>query len=590
MSGQPSFTDHLLERAAASPHRAAMLLLADDVRDHSVVSYADLDRRAKAVAAVLQARTAPGDRVLVVSASRRQFAIGILACLYSGAIGVPVAMPGGRRHHGERIAGIVKDTAAACALTDTASAAEVSQLLARAGYGGVTCLAIDAVSAGSGWRHPRLDNDSVALLLYTSGSTRDPRGVVVTQGNLSANQAAIQRALHTDHDSRFGGWLPLYHDMGLVGQLLHPLWLGASVVLLRPRGFARRPVSWLEMISEYGLTVSGAPDFAYDLCARLVSDEELSTLDLTAWRTAVNGGDMVRPETVRAFTRRFAPAGFRAAAMVPCYGLAESTLLVTGAGTGAPPTLRDIAAGALGDDAVRALRAAPPVRTLIGCGPPAGCEVRIVDAATRTPLPDGRAGEIWVRGSGVGQGYWRRRGESRTAFQAATVDGAAGFLRTGDLGMLLAGELFVTGRIKDVVVVAGRTVYPDDVERSVRTGSPLFAANAVFGVPGEHERVVIVQEVHLKTRRTPDFPALTELVRARVEAEFDMVAGGVVLVRVGSVRRTTSGKVERAAMRRLFLDGRLKALYQVFTPDVASVVAAEQRLAAPATRTRLAYR
>ena len=571
-----SFTGHLLSVADRCADRDAVVVLGDEADDApATLTYGELDRRARALAAVLRERGAPGQRVLVVQSSWHPFATSLLACLYSGAVAVPVPLPGGRPHHDERLAGIVRDTAAGCALTDSDSAADVSQLLARAGYGTVTCLAVDTVDTGraADWRPPDLDGDSVALLQYTSGSTHDPRGVVVTHANLLANQLSIQRALGTGPGSRLGGWLPFHHDMGLVGQFLHPLWLGATAVMLRPRAFVRQPARWLRMISEYGLTVSGGPDFAYDLCLRRVTDAELDGVDLSGWRVAVNGGEPVRPETVRAFTERFAAHGFRPEAFVPCYGLAEGTLLVAGRSAGRSAA-REVDPAALERGEVRPPRPNRPARTLVGCAPDPATDVRIVDPETSVELPAGQVGEIWVRGPGVARGYWKKPAETAATFHAVTAAGEAGFLRTGDLGVLDEdGGLFVTGRSKDVIIVAGRNLYPQDVERRIRRASRMFAANTAFGVPGDQERVVIVQEVHTATCYDPDFQGLTRVVQRCVEEEFDVAAGGVVLVRVGSVRRTTSGKMERSAMRRLFLARKLKPLHQVVTADVERLVA-----------------
>ncbi|MDN3295378.1 fatty acyl-AMP ligase [Streptomyces ficellus] len=562
MTGHRTFTELIQAQAEQSPDREALILLTERSGRlwPETISYAELDQAARTLGGRLRRHVAPGERVLIVQSSPALFATGFLACLYAGAVAVPVAPPGGRPHHDERIAGIVKDAAVSCVLTASDEAADVSQLLARTGYGHVTCVLADAappaLDAAPGQQLPPAgaEPDAVAFLQYTSGSTRDPRGVVVTHRSLLANQQAISRALGTRPGARLGGWLPLHHDMGLVGQLLHALWLGGTAVLLSPAAFVKRPAHWLETISRYGLTASGAPDFAYDLCVRRINDAQIAGLDLSRWRIAVSGGEPVDPQTLRAFAERFAPAGLRPEALIPCYGLAEATLLVSGAAS-APATGQ-----------------APA-----HCGPPASCEVRVVDPDTCEELPDGRTGEIWVRGDGIGPGYWARPAETAATFDGRIKDGDGGYLRTGDLGTLEGGLLHVNGRIKDMIVVAGRNLYPQDIERTVQRVSALFGAASAFAVRGDRERVVIVQELRTGSRYDTDLAALAAAVQQQLTEEYEVATGAVLLVRPGTVRRTTSGKVERAAMRRLFLRGEVPALHQRVDPEVQRLLAAGRR-------------
>jgi acyl-CoA synthetase (AMP-forming)/AMP-acid ligase II len=574
LTGHRTFTDIVRGRVAESPDREALILLTErnGVLLPEALSYAELDLAARTVAARIARHAAPGERVLILHTSRKLFAIAFLACLYAGVIAVPAAPPGTFGRHDERIAGIVKDAAAGCVLTSLAEAPEVTQLLARTGHGQLTCVPTDAditdaaylTDSGEPWQPPRQEPDDVAFLQYTSGSTREPRGVIVTHRALLANHEAIHAALGTVPGGRIGGWLPLHHDMGLVGQLLHALWLGGTAVLLSPVAFVKRPAHWLETISRYGLTVSGAPDFAYDLCVRRVNDSQLAELDLSGWQVAVNGGEPVNARTMRAFADRFAAAGLRAEALVPAYGLAEATLFVTG----------DRTSCAFGTHALPTQPGGEgPVRDAVACGRPAGdAEVRIIDPDTGEPLDDGQVGEIWVRGEAVSRGYWARPKESVDTFDGRIKDGEGGYLRTGDLGALVDGRLCVTGRIKDMIVVAGRNLYPQDLERTVREVSALFGSGTAFGVPGERERVVVVQELRARSRYGVDLAELTAGVQRRLSEQHDVAPGGVLLVRPGTVRRTTSGKLERAAMRRMFLNGELTALHEWVDPEVEQLV------------------
>ncbi|MFF9166866.1 MULTISPECIES: fatty acyl-AMP ligase [unclassified Streptomyces] len=583
MTHHRTFTDVILDRAERTPEREALLLLpeSDDRGRPNPVSYGALDAAARELAGWLQARGAQGERVVLMHLSRRQFAVSLLACLYAGAIAVPVPPTGGRRHHAVRVAGIVKDVAPCATFTDAALAPDVSRLLASCGYGSVPCLAADAVPVRVPWQRPELSEDTVAYLQYTSGSTGTPRGVVVTHGNLLANLAAIEEALGAGPGERVGGWLPFHHDMGLVGQLLLPLYLGGTSVLLSPEAFLKRPARWLEAIGRYGIGVSGAPDFAYELCARQVTDEQVAGLDLSGWRVAVTGGEPVAAATGRSFTERFAPAGFRPEALTPCYGLAEATLLVSGGCLETAPAARAVDGEALERHQLREPRAGRAPRTLVACGRPYGSEVRIVDPESLRTVADGGIGEIWVRGAGVAGGYWRDRTATAEVFDAVTADGEGGFLRTGDLGTLLDGRLHVTGRLKDVIVVGGRNLYPQDLEHAVQQISALFGTGTAFSVPGERERVVMVQELRTHKRYDLDLDGLAGDVERCLAEEFGISVDGVLLVRPGTIRRTTSGKVERAATRRLFLNGRLQPLHQrlgrEFAPAAGRTGAARSR-------------
>ncbi|WP_442737876.1 fatty acyl-AMP ligase [Streptomyces pseudogriseolus] len=568
MSHHHTFTDLMLERAERAPHREALLLLPESEergRPHTV-SYGALDAAARELAGWLQARGATGERVLLLHTSRRQFAVSFLACLYAGAIAVPVPPRGGMRHHAARVRGVVKDAAPCAAFTDAALAPDVSRLLASCGYGSVPCLAADAVPARSPWRRPPQSSDTVAYLQYTSGSTGAPRGVVVTHGNLLANLRAIGTALGAEPGERIGGWLPFHHDMGLVGQLLLPLWLGGTSVLLSPEAFLKRPARWLEAIGRYGVTLSGAPDFAYRLCARQVTDEQVAGLDLSGWRTAVTAGEPVAAATCEEFTRRFAPAGFDPAALTPCYGLAEATLLVSGGGADGVrdpgPVVHPADGEALERNELCPPRAGSSQRRLVACGRPTGGEVRIVDPDSSDEVEDGSIGEIWVRGTGVAGGYWRDRTATAETFEAVTAGGEGGFLRTGDLGVLLDGRLHVTGRLKDMIVVAGRNLYPQDLEHAVQRISALFGTGTAFSVSGDRERLVVVQELRTHQRYGVDLAGLAVDVERCLAEEFQISVDGVLLVRPGTIRRTTSGKVERAATRRLFLNGGIRPLHQ----------------------------
>ncbi|MHA6763593.1 fatty acyl-AMP ligase [Streptacidiphilus sp. PAMC 29251] len=569
-----------MQRAQEQPGDDALLFPRHPTQgtaEPDTVTYGELDREARRLAVWLREHGAVGERVLVAQERGRLFAASFLGCLYAGSVPVPVPASGGSRHQVDRVVGVVRDSSAKTVLTDSVHAPSLSQMLSAAGHGEVVCLAADkpGLADPDDWRMPRIEPDGLAFLQYTSGSTGDPRGVMVSHRNLMANQRMIQQALGTGPRSRIGGWLPLYHDMGLVGQLLHPLWLGGCGVIMESSSFVRRPLRWLQMIDDYGVTVAGGPNLGYELCLQRVSEKEIRSLDLSRWRVAVDGSEPVRAETLRAFAEKFAPSGFAPDALRPCYGLAEATLLVSAGRPGGAPRLLSADVGEL--EQQRLVEAAPGARsrTLVSSGEPVpGTEVRIVAAETQAVLPPGSVGEIWVRGPSVAEGYWKRPGDTASTFRAATSGGESGFLRTGDLGVMADGELFVTGRSKDLMIVAGRNLHPQDVERTVQQVSVLFNSSAIFSVESEHDQVVVVQEVRSGATFDADLPELVAAVQHCLSQEFELAVRNVVLVRPGTVRRTTSGKLRREAMRRLFLAGRLQLLYQVVDPEVGLLMAA----------------
>jgi acyl-CoA synthetase (AMP-forming)/AMP-acid ligase II len=532
--------------AEGRPDRDAVVQVGDggSVRR---LPYGELAGRVERLAAWLHRRGAAGRQVLVAVEEGPAAAVAVLGCLRAGAVAVPVPPPSASRAAAQRTAAVVKDAAVSLALTESAYAAELSQTLSLAGYGDLECLAVDTglPAPGESAPAPRLGPDSLALLQYTSGSTAAPRGVMVTHGNLLATMTAVRRALGTGADARIGGCLPLHHDLGLIGQLLHPLWLGASAVVIPPRLVLRDPVRWLEEIARHTVTVSAAPDSLYARCLAALTDERVGALDLSRWRTAVDAAEPVSAATLRAFARRLAPAGLDPRALAAGYGLAEATLMVAVSAPGA------------------AGRTPADGRTAVSCGPARGAEVRIVDPDTHAALPEGREGEIWVRGPAVAAGYWNRPLDTAETFGRTTAEGEHGFLRTGDLGTLTGGEIGVTGRLKDLMLVDGAPLHPHDLERALLAGGPPFGSAAVFALAAAAgpDRVVVVQEVRQSgaARWMPE--RLVGSARRVLDEEFGVTPYEVLLVRPGTVRRTTSGKVRRSVMRELYLRGELRPLY-----------------------------
>ncbi|OON82593.1 fatty acyl-AMP ligase [Streptomyces tsukubensis] len=563
---------HLLRRHAVErPDRPAVTYVHDhDAEDGArTLGFAALDAEARQVASWLQGQCEPGDRVLLLHPPGLPFVIAFLGCLYAGVVAVPSPMPGQFQYQQRRVTKIARDARVRVALTDTGQLGEVRQWIDAEGLD-LAGVASDSPDFGDAarWRDPGAKADDLVLLQYTSGSTGDPKGVMVDHGNLLHNADSLRRSMGLTEDTNFGGWIPLYHDMGLMGQLLPSLFLGSRCVLMSPMAFLKRPHQWLAMIDTYDIGYSAAPNFAYELCVRRLTDAQIARLDLSRWQFAANGSEPIQASTLRDFAERVAPAGFRAESLAPCYGLAEATVFVSGRAS-RPPRIEPIDPESLEKHVLEAPRPGGPSHALVGCADAPDFDVRIVDPADHRVLPDGATGEIWLRGRSVAAGYWERPEATEETFRARTPDGDGPYLRTGDLGALLDGELYVTGRSKDLLIVHGRNLYPHDIEHELRLQHPPLntLAGAVFTVPVPQEEVVVLHEI--RGRFTEEqLRELATAMRATVYREFGVRTAGLVLLRPGAVRKTTSGKVQRSEMRGLFLEGALEPVYEEIEPGV----------------------
>ncbi|WNM31432.1 fatty acyl-AMP ligase [Streptomyces sp. Li-HN-5-11] len=566
---------HLLRRHAAERgDRTAVTYVFDHEAPDGArsLTYAELDAEARRVASWLQERCAPGDRAMLLHPAGLPFVTAFLGCLYAGVVAVPSPMPGQFQYQQRRVTKIAGDAALSVALTDLGQLHEAQQWAAAGGLE-LPVAASDAPDFGDGanWRDHDATTEDLALLQYTSGSTGDPKGVMVDHANLLHNAGSFGGALGFTEETNFGGWIPLYHDMGLMAQTLPGLFLGSQVVLMSPMSFLKRPHHWLRLIDRYDIGLSAAPNFAFELCTRRVTDEQMAGLDLSRWRFACNGSEPIQASTLREFAERFARAGFRAEQFAPSYGMAEATVFISALAS-RPPVFRTVDAQALEKHLVQDPEPGAPVRELVGCGDVPDFDVRIVDEHGAV-LPDGTAGEIWLRGPSAARGYWGRPDATEDTFHARTADGDGPYLRTGDLGVLLDGEIYVTGRTKDLLIVHGRNLYPHDIEHELRLQhAPLKTlAGTVFTVPVPQEEVVVVHEVRGRFTEE-ELRELAVAMRATVHREFGVHAAGIVLLRPGAVRKTTSGKVQRGEMRSLFLAGDLSPLHADLAPGVRTVL------------------
>ena len=508
------------------------------------------------------------------------FVAGFFGCLFAGCVAVPTYLP--TRRTLDRFDAIAADSGASLVLS-TAAATHGHRAMVVKGGGeqgaalALRWLATDEIPDGSAdsWETPVIAPTALAMLQYTSGSTSEPKGVMLSHANLMHNSSAIYAAFGMGQKGeRDTGvfWLPTYHDMGLVGGVLVPMLAGASSVLMPPAAFLQHPIDWLAAISKHRATISGAPNFAYDLCVRRITDEQRATLDLSCLSLAFVGAEPIQPETLERFAAAFAPCGFKSSAFYPCYGMAEATLMISGAVRGAGPTVRVFDETALTEGrAERRARPTGAARRLVSCGDPVGdLQIVIVDAKARTGVQSGRVGEIWVAGASVAKGYWQRPDQSKRAFGAHLSDSDEGaFLRTGDLGFLSEGELFVVGRLDDLLIIRGRNHHPQDLEATARRSHRLLEAGfgAAFAVTGQSGlRLVLVQEV--ARDGTTDFAPALQACREAVLAEHGLALDGIVLVRTGTVPKTSSGKVQRRACRAALVAGELKVVAQFHRDSV----------------------
>jgi amino acid adenylation domain-containing protein/non-ribosomal peptide synthase protein (TIGR01720 family) len=559
-------------RAVDHPDALAFIFLPEGEDEEEPLCYGELDRRARSIAAALAG--ASGSRALLVYDSGLDYIAALYGCLYAGVTAVPVYPPDPFRIERTlpRLCSIVADAGATWLLA-TEATLDWARPLFRNVAGLASSLATNRLckTAGGGTDNsPPSDRASVAephrpaILQYTSGSTGAPRGVTITHANLMANLGMIDATL--DREGNLGVfWLPAYHDMGLIGGVFQPVYSGRRFVSMSPVSFMQRPVRWLQAISRYRATITAAPNFAYDLCVRKVSAEDRAKLDLSSLTTALNGAEMVRPETLDRFAATFAECGFRREAFYPCYGLAEATLFVAGGEIGEPPVVRSFAAAALEQKRVIPARDGDPTaRTLVGCGRAAiGQRVVIADPDDCRRLDDGQIGEIWAASESIGQGYWNRPEESAATFQAFLADGEGPFLRTGDLGFFDRGELFVAGRRKEIIILRGRNHYPHDIEETMWRCHPSLKSDggAAFSIEVEgEEQLAVVQEV-LRPRKA-DLDSLIELIRAQVTEVHGVTPAAVALIAAGTLPKTSSGKKQRRTCRDQLLADSLQTVAQ----------------------------
>lgn len=540
-----SISDILLGHAQSIPGKTAFTFLRDGEDIDSELTYLDLFDQAHRIAGYLAACDLTGKAVVLFHPPGREFIAAFCGCLMAGVVAVPLHPITSTRLL-DRAQKVLEDCSAAAILTTAARLAEAENLVTAH----LRLIATDRLDAIAGISIPdAIPSTSAAVLQYTSGSTGSPKGVVITHGNLIANSTLIGQAFGTRPNDVGVNWLPLLHDMGLVGCVIHVIHYGIHCVHMSPQAMVRRPVRWLRAISRFRATVSGGPDFAWRLLCDRVREVDCAGLDLSSWRVAFTGAEQVRSSTLNRAAELLKPIHFDETSFLPCYGLAEATLIVSGGPGGALPLVSR--KGAADQDAA----------TYIGCGRPAAEDsVAIVNPTLATRLSDGQVGEIWVTGTHVAAGYWRRATETAQVFHARLTSDPRMWLRTGDLGFINEGQLHITGRINDLLNVNGRKHHPEDLEATVQDRVPACVSGVAAAFQAEVNgllRLVLAVELVEQPEDQEAYDTVANAVRAAIWSQHEVLVDAVVVLRTGRLPRTTSGKVKRSETRDLWIAGKL---------------------------------
>lgn len=570
-----SFVDVVQWRASQHPERQAYTFLhsSDGIVN---ITYGELDRQARAIGGWLQSFVAPGERALLLYSPSIEYITAFLGCLYAGVIAVPAYPPHPNRPI-SRILSILDDSDIKVLLSNSSILANIEQFLEQhPELTAVRCLSTDELPKDSehAWKMPTINGETIAFLQYTSGSTAIPKGVMVSHKALLHNQTMIMQSFALTEQTTHVSWLPLYHDMGLIGNVLGSLHAGSQAVLMSPMTFLQRPIRWLQAISDYKAHTSGGPNFAYDLCVSKITPDQCETLDLSSWQRAFNGSEPVRAVTLQRFTEKFEPYGFHHTAFYPCYGLAEATLFVSGrTETTIPPRVQQFRSDMLEQgQAVEVTETNTSASAFVSCGQTwLEQDIDIVNPETGLFCQPGHIGEIWVSGPNITKGYWNRDEETAHTFHAMVDDNKQErvFLRTGDLGFMYQDELYIAGRIKDLIIIEGRNHYPQDIEltveqchEAIRTGC--VAAFAVDTSDGE--QLVVVAEINRRYQPHQANPTddatevvkmLTKVIRQAIAQHHDIKTHAIKLLQSGSIPKTSSGKIQRHACRKQYLNDTL---------------------------------
>ncbi|MEM7792884.1 MAG: fatty acyl-AMP ligase [Cyanobacteria bacterium P01_C01_bin.118] len=555
-------------RATEQAEQVAYRFLANGEKETESLSYRELYLRAQATAFQLKANgVQPGERAMLLYPSGLELIVALFGCLYAGVIAV-LGYPPRRNQHLARIRAIIQDAQPGVVFTTSELLGPLQAESQKLDLEDVLCLTLDPNPGDkpNDWEPISVTTDTLAFLQYTSGSTSSPKGVKISHGNLYHNLHQIQESFNHTPKSQGVIWLPPHHDMGLIGGILQPLFAGFPVALMPPAAFLQKPIRWLRAIATCQGTTNGGPNFAYDLCVQKIKPEQLQDLDLSCWQVAFIGAEPIQAKTLEQFSAKFEVCGFRREAFYPCYGMAETTLMITGSHPTQPPTVKWVKTQAMANDRVIYCAAEEEdAQALVGCGHIVdGMEMVIVNRQSTKACVSGEIGEIWVRGASVTQGYWHQSIAEQDCWGTWPEESSPLYLRTGDLGFVDdMNELFITGRLRDMLIIRGKNHYPQDIEKTVQQCHAALRPNrgAAFGVDQNGQnRLIIIQEVERVYWRTLDVETVTAQVKEQVTAQHQLRVDDVVLVRPGSIPLTTSGKIQRYICRLEYLDGKLQVI------------------------------
>jgi acyl-CoA synthetase (AMP-forming)/AMP-acid ligase II len=574
-SNKSNIVEILQHRARSQGNDTAYIFLKDGEDKEIILTYQELNLKAIAIALQLQQLVVPGSRALLVYpySAGLEFITAFFGCLYAGVVAVPCHPPKNRLTTIE-VQTRLESADAEVILTNSSSFNKLKIRLSEWDKATLHCLDTDKIELqADDWTAPEITADTLAFLQYTSGSTGEPKGVMITHGCLMQNQEMLMQAFGHTSDLVGVGWLPLFHDMGLIGNVIQPIYVGGYCVMMSPVSFVQKPIRWLQAISKYQATTSGAPNFAYDLLCDRVTAAEVAQLNLSSWQVAFCGAEPVQKITLDEFNLKFASCGFESTAFYPCYGMAEATLMITGGDRAKYPQIKYLDEIALEQNKiVIADRLKPGTKSFISAGHPwLDGKISIVDPLTLTECNPEQIGEIWYSGSNVGQGYWQLREQTQQTFQA-NLQGTQ-YLRTGDLGFISDGELYITGRLHDVLVFWGLNHYPQHIEQTIEQSHLGLKPNcgAAFSIEVEGKpRLVVVQEIERTQRKSLVMEEVVEAIRWQVFQQHFIDIYGIVLLLPGRIPKTSSGKVQRAKCKAMFLDHSLEIWQEWYHKDVAS--------------------
>lgn len=567
-----TFVEILNVLAKTQPNDTALIFLQDGETELPPITYACLKQQAEAFAAGLQTVAKPTDRVVLLFQSSYEFAISFLGCMYAGVISIPLPIPGRRQSEWTRMKRIINnsDAKAIIAVDKVLGRLEKNQnqyyehpLCQYCSYESLVSINTD----NNRFSPANITLDDVAFLQYTSGSTGDPKGVTLTHRNLIENQIILKKGFRNESTSVYLSWLPLFHDMGLIGNFLQAIYIGQPFIFMAPNAFLQKPIRWLKAIEKYRVRVSGAPNFAYQLCVDRITETERQDLDLSSWEVAFNGAEPIRASTLEQFCQTFSTSGFDQHALYPCYGTAESTLIISGATQSQAPLIINVERQLYEEGQIRITDSAEvDTIALVSSGEPLiERSVVIVDPKTQTAVEDDYVGEIWLTSPCNAVGYWANESASKDAFRNRLNDAqsSSDYLNTGDLGFLHRDNLFITGRSKDLLIFNGRNIYPQDIEAcSEQSHSALkhgrCAATSIF--LENKERLVLVHEVERSHARQTCYDDVFDAIRVAVYKEFAIPVHAIALVAPSTVPMTSSGKVRRQTCRSQFQQNTLNLI------------------------------